>query len=61
MKIELKTEERDLILELLANELREIGPEIRHTDSHTYREGLKERQRLLHELTERLQAGQPVA
>jgi hypothetical protein len=49
-QFELSPEEVVLIRELLDSGLRELRDEIRHTDSRSYREMLKEREALLQKL-----------
>lgn len=51
--------ERQLLLELLQGEHRELGPEIRHTDNRGVRDELRERQQMVMHVLERLQ-GIPV-
>jgi truncated hemoglobin YjbI len=49
MVLEITSEQRDLLLQLVNQALDEIGPEIRHTFTRTYRDQLKhERTELLH-------------
>jgi len=49
MTLEITSEQRDLLLQLINEALDEIGPEIRHTFTRTYRDQLKhERTELLH-------------
>ncbi len=47
MILELTPEQRAILLELVGEELAEIGPEIHHTCRRTYREDLKDRRREL--------------
>ena len=41
MIVELTSEQRDQLLQLVDTALREIGPEIRHTDSSSFRDDLR--------------------
>ncbi len=41
MIVELTSEQRDQLLQLVDVALREIGPEIRHTDSSSFRDDLR--------------------
>jgi hypothetical protein len=50
MHVELNAAERDLLLHLVDVAIRDIGPEIRHTDSRSYRDDLKEQRRELQRL-----------
>ncbi len=50
MDVQLTPEQRDLLLELVDEEMLELGPEIHHTRTRTYREGLKDRRSILTEL-----------
>lgn len=59
MRIELTQPERDLLAQLVDAELREIGPEIRHTRTYTYKDDLKERRKALQHLREHLAAETP--
>lgn len=56
MILELNEEERLVIMDLVTTELKELPSEIRHTDSAGYRDQLRERQRWLKQLRERLGA-----
>jgi len=47
MIVEFDPEERDLLLQLVDVALHEIGPEIRHTMTSTYKDELKAQRRLL--------------
>jgi hypothetical protein len=60
MHIELTNEERNILVKLLMREISEIGPEIRRTQTSSYRDGLKEDKRALRELLERLSVKEPV-
>ena len=59
MHVELTPAQRTLMLQLLDTALREIGPEIRHSDSREYRDDLKERRRDLHKLQDVLTGSLP--
>lgn len=50
MQIELTSEQRALVLQLVEAALREIGPEIRHTMTSTYKDALKQERRALRSL-----------
>lgn len=54
--ITMNEQEREVLLELLTDERRELYPEIRHTDSAAVREHLKDRLVLVDHLLDRLQA-----
>jgi hypothetical protein len=54
MSVELTRQERELLAQLVSAALREIGPEIRHTDRYDYKDDLKEQRRTLQRLYERL-------
>jgi len=60
MPIELTTRERDLVVELLSQELDELWPEIRHTDDRDYRGELRERRETVRHLIEHLQVPVPL-
>ena len=49
MHIELSTEERDMLVRLIEREIHELGPEIRHTQTSSYRD-----KQALRKLLERL-------
>lgn len=49
-------EERQLLLELLAEERRELHPEIHHTDNRSMRHELKDRLVMVEHLLERMQS-----
>lgn len=59
MHIELSQPEHDLLAQLVDAELREIGPEIRHTQTYTFKDDLKERRLALRRLREHLAADAP--
>lgn len=50
MRVDLTPHNRDLLLELVDSEIREIGPEIRHTDHCDYRDELRAKRRELRDL-----------
>ena len=52
MSVELTPRERNLLLQLVEAEIRELGPEIHHT--RTYKDPLKEQRRELRSLWEHL-------
>jgi hypothetical protein len=54
MSVDLTQHERDLLVQLLDGALREIGPEIRRTQTYDYKDDLKEQRRTLRQLRERL-------
>ena len=54
MSVDLTQHERDLLVQLLDSALREIGPEIRRTQTYDYKDDLKEQRRTLRQLRERL-------
>ncbi len=56
MPVELTHEEKVLVVELLEREFGEIRTEIHHTRNHEYKDGLKEREKQVHALLNRLKA-----
>jgi hypothetical protein len=56
MPVELSAEEKELLIGLLENEFEEIRPEIHHTRSLEYKNGLKQREKLVRGLLGRLKA-----
>jgi ribosome recycling factor len=54
MPVELSREEKDVLVGLLEREIEEIRTEIRHTRTHDYKDSLKEREKILHDLLGRL-------
>ena len=56
MILELSQKEAELVHQMLARELRELGPEIRHTDSRAFRVELKLRYDHLELLRQRLES-----
>jgi hypothetical protein len=59
MRIDLSEEERSLLRMLIANEVSDLGPEIRHTDRMELRDELRAKKRTLRQLFDRLRAGEP--
>lgn len=55
MHIEITEDEREYLMELLHNAMKEILHEIHHTDTHSFRELLKKKVALIEALTERLE------
>ncbi len=47
MRIELTSSQRDTLLELVEEALGDIGPEIRHAKTYSYKQGLQECRRNL--------------
>jgi hypothetical protein len=56
MLVELTPEEREALLTLVEREIADLGPEIRHTDTRSYRDDLKTQKRKMVELRAHLQA-----
>ncbi len=56
MMLDLTHKERELLMQLLAEELDELAPEIRHTDDRDYREDLRDRRQTVRHLIDRLHA-----
>ena len=54
MLIELTAEEVDIVRQLVEERIKELGPEIHHTRSNDFREGLKDLRRRLEGLDQRL-------
>jgi len=54
MQIELSVEEVEMVRTLVEERIRGLGPEIHHTSHRDFREGLKDLQRKLEQLDERL-------
>jgi hypothetical protein len=50
MKIELTTQEREYLINLLQSALGDLREEIYHTDTFDYKEQLKAQEKLIHEL-----------
>jgi len=51
----LNNSERELLLEMIAHSVSELGEEISHTDNREYRDGLKARKTMLTGLQSRLE------
>ncbi len=60
MIVELDAQQRTLLVELVQEALTDLGPEIRHTRTSTYKADLKEERRLLMSLRDLL-SDMPVA
>lgn len=56
MQLDLSETERQVLVELVRNAHRDIGPEIHHAMDHDYREELRQRRVSLEELLKRLGA-----
>lgn len=56
MPIDLSLEEKEILVGLLEREYEDIRTEIRHTQSHDYKDGLKEREKRVHDLLGRLKS-----
>lgn len=56
MSLDLTDQERQLLLQLLLEELEDLPPEIRHTDDRNYRTELRSRREMLRHLVEQLEA-----
>ena len=56
MRFDINGEERDALLHLLDEAIREMGPEIRHTMTSTYKDDLKQHRRVLRTIHSRLAA-----
>ncbi len=56
MPIELSDEEKEILIVLLEREFEEVRQEIRHTQSHDYKDSLKEREKRIHDLIGRLKS-----
>jgi hypothetical protein len=54
MTIELGPAERDIVTELLETELEDMRSELHHTQVHGYREALKDREKLVRDLLEKM-------
>jgi hypothetical protein len=54
MYIELNEDEREILERLLEHEISDLGPEIRHTNTSSYRDDLKAHKKALRDLLERL-------
>jgi hypothetical protein len=60
MTLELSAEERDLLADLLDEDLRDLKMEIADTDSSAFKQRLKARERLLVGLLQKVQQSAPV-
>lgn len=56
MAIELSKAEKELLATILEKELEEIRSELHHTQDHSYRENVKEREELVRDLLAKLKA-----
>ena len=56
MPVELSPEEKELLVSLLESESEEVRSEIHHTSNLEYKDGLKEREKLVRGLLGRLKA-----
>ena len=54
MPVELNALEKELIANLLEKELEDIRSELHHTQSHEYKDNIKEREKVVRELLARL-------
>jgi hypothetical protein len=54
MVLHLTSNQRDLLVQLLAGELDEIGPEIHHTTISTYKHDLQEKRREVRDLLDHM-------
>jgi hypothetical protein len=59
MTIELTDQERGVLVSMLEEAIREMGPEIRHTMTSTYKDDLREQRRVLQTLHDRLTGTSP--
>ncbi len=55
MTINLNDREHSLLVRILSRELEELHTEVRHTDTRSFREKLKEEEHLLRDLCRRLE------
>ena len=55
MPIKLSPQEREILAGLLERELDDIRSELHHTQGHEFKDGLKEREKLLRTLSAKLQ------
>jgi len=58
MIVELTEEQRKALLKLVEREISDLGPEIRHTMTSSYRDELKAHKRAMRQLYEHLCVGQ---
>lgn len=56
MPIDLTATERELVKSLMEQELEDIRSELHHTKGHDYKDGLKERERVIREVLAKLSA-----
>lgn len=61
MRLEIKEEEYDLLVDMLEARVEELHPEIRHSKDHDFKDHLKHDLRCLSELLQRLKACAPVS
>lgn len=54
-KIEITSEERDLLVELLDNTVSDLRAEIAHSDSPFYKDDLRKRKELFKDISKRVQ------
>jgi len=54
MIVEMTEEEREVLLRLVQREISELGPEIRHTMTSSFRDDLKEQKQKLRRILEHL-------
>jgi hypothetical protein len=59
MLVDLSEEERQALIRLVEREISDLGPEIRHTRTSTYRDDLKAQKKVMRTLREHLMAAQP--
>ncbi len=55
MTLELNAEETQMLVYVLKQEISEIGPELRHTETSSYHDELKHRKEVLFKLLRRLE------
>lgn len=55
MTLELNAEEAQMLIYVLKQEISEIGPELRHTETSSYHDELKHRKEVLFKLLRRLE------
>jgi len=55
VRIELETQQLELLMELVNDELEQLRSELRRTENHAFRERLHKRQAALNSLSNRLQ------
>jgi hypothetical protein len=59
MELTLTVEEREIVLEILAQSHRELLREISHTDHHEFKLALRKKEKLLESVVGRLRVMQP--